>query len=40
MRYRRVSLSDALAVRKRLSDFLEQVAEGCSGKASFDRVTS
>jgi len=39
MRYRRVSLSDALAVRKRLSDFLEQVAEGCSGKASFDRVT-
>lgn len=38
MRYRRVSLSDALAVRKRLGEFLEQVSLACSGKANFHGI--
>ncbi len=38
MRYRRVSLSDALAVRRRVNEFLEQVSLACSGKANLHGI--
>ncbi len=39
MRYRRVILSDALAVRKRVTDFLDQVSQACTGKGTFENIT-
>ena len=38
MQYKRVSLADALSMRRRVSDFIEQVAQVCSGCGSFDQV--
>ena len=38
MRYQRVSLSDALGVRQRLSEFLGKIVQACSGKSKFDGI--
>ena len=38
MQYKRVSLADALSMRKRVNDFIEQVDEVCSGHGSFDQI--
>ena len=38
MQYKRVSLADALSMRKRVNDFIVQIAEVCSGRGSFDQI--
>jgi len=38
MQYKRVSLADALSMRKRVNDFIEQIAGVCSGSGSFDQI--
>lgn len=39
MKYRRVSLDDALAVRRRVEDFIDNVVQCCAGKSSFEQVS-
>ena len=38
MQYRRVSLEDALAMRRRLDSFIDAIARACSGNGSFDNI--
>lgn len=38
MQYLRVSLEDALATRKRVNEFLDDVAKSCSGKGEFAAI--
>ena len=38
MQYRRVSLEDALAMRRRVDDFIIAVGKVCSGKSDFDDI--
>ena len=38
MQYKRVSLEDALAMRKRVDEFISQVGDVCSGSGDFDDV--
>ena len=38
MQYRRVSLSDALAIRKLVTNFIHSVSEACTSKGSFEYI--
>lgn len=38
MQYKRVSLKDAISLRKRVNGFIDQVAQACSGKADFWKI--
>ena len=40
IRYRRVSLEDALAMRRLVNYFIERIALACSDKLDFDEITS